>query len=171
MVIGVEPCLADGGVGGLPVIQGLEVGGGEEDEGVGVVVGLGAGFDHPEVVMEGEGGVVPTSGEAADHDVEGEVVGVGDLGEEEGGVGEIFEVHDELGEEVVGLVDEGGEHVGVDLLEGIQGIASFQEGQDAVVVVVVMMRLLVSSSWGGVGWKGWREGQEGRRFGFRDFGF
>ena len=166
MVIGVEPGLEYGGVGILPVIQGLEVGGGEEDEGVGVVVRLGAGFDHADVVMEGERGIVPTSGEAADHEVEGEVVGVGDLGEEEGGVGEVFEVDDELGEEVVGLVDGGDEHVGVDLLKGIQGIALFQEGQDAVVV-----RLGVLSSGGGMGWKDGREGQEGRRFAFREFGF
>lgn len=126
MVIAVVPELKDRRMGGQSAAQGLEVGGGDEDEGEGVVVGPLARTDHPEVELEGERVVGVDGGEGADHDVEGVVVGAGVPGEEEQGVGEVVE-EEELGEQVVGLVDAEGEHVGVYLLEAAEGGTSLEE--------------------------------------------
>lgn len=74
-------------------------------------------------MVEGEGKrvAVPSGGDGAEHDVEGVVVGVrGDMGEDEGGVGEVFEVYGS-GEKVVGFVNGVHHHLGVNLLEGLRG--------------------------------------------------
>lgn len=69
---------------------------------------------------------LPCGGQAADHDVEGVVIGFGDVGEEEGGISEVFEVNDS-GEEEVRFVDGVYEHLGVDLLQLFGGGTLFQE--------------------------------------------
>lgn len=130
MEVGAEPEFQGRGVGQAAVVEAHEAGAGEEDEGEGEVVGPEAQAAHAVVEGEGEGVVVPRGGEGADHDVEGVVVGVrGDVGEEVQGVREVVEV-DELGEEVVGLVEVVVEHLGVDLLECGGGGALFEEGEE-----------------------------------------
>lgn len=111
-------------MGAKAAMQRLQAGDRLEHERVGVVVGSLAGLDHVEVESEGEGVVAPGGGEGSDHDVVGEVVGAGNVGEEEGGVGEVLELN-ELGEEMVGVIEGGDAELGVDLLEGGDGLALF----------------------------------------------
>lgn len=127
--------LEDGGVGGEAMVQGLEIGGGEEDEGEGIVVRAEAGAEHAEVELEGEREAGVESDKGADDDVEGKVVGAWVLGKKEEGVGEVAE-EEEPGEEVVGLADGTGEHVGVDLFEASEGGALLEQREDPVVPVV-----------------------------------
>ena len=59
--------------------------------------------------------VSPCGGKATDHDIESIIVGLRDLGEEKGSVGEVFEVND-FGKKEVWFWDGVDEHLGVDLL-------------------------------------------------------
>lgn len=81
------------------------------------------------VVMEGKGVVMVEGGKGTDHEVEGEVIGDGDVGEEEDGVVELAEV-DELCEEVVVAWDGVGEHLVVDFHQTLDGRAVFQQDEE-----------------------------------------
>lgn len=69
---------------------------------------------------------MPCGGKATDHDVESVVVGFRDVGEEHGGIGEVFEVND-FGEEEVGFMYGVYEHLGVNLFQLFGGYTVFQE--------------------------------------------
>lgn len=141
MGIQIQTGLEDGSVGGPTAIEPSEVSEGFEDKWVSVFVGVGIvvmGTEHGEVELEGEKGGLETSSEGADHYIEGEVIGLGDLGEEEGGVGLVLEL-DEFGEEVVGVVEGVGEELGMDLFQGVEGVAMvFEEGEDVMMMMMMM---------------------------------
>lgn len=59
---------------------------------------------------------MPCVGEATDHDIESVVVGMGDVREEKGGIGEVLEV-DDFGEKEIRFAYGVDEHLGVYLLQ------------------------------------------------------
>lgn len=72
---------------------------------------------------------MPCIGQATDHNIESVVVGLGDMGEEKGGIGEVSEV-DDFGEKEIRFVYGVDEHLGVYLLQLFGGCTFFQEGQE-----------------------------------------
>ena len=71
---------------------------------------------------------------------------MGDLGEEKGGARKVLELY-ELGEEVVGVIEGVDEQLGVDLFEGGEGLALFQEGEDVGVGVWARLVLEFGELW------------------------
>lgn len=71
---------------------------------------------------------MPCVGEATDHDIESVVVGMGDVGEETGGIGEVLEV-DDFKEKEIGFAYGVDEHLGMYLLQLFGRQAFSQERQ------------------------------------------
>ena len=57
----------------------------------------------------------PCGGQATYHDIESVVIGLRDVGEKKGSIGEVFEAND-FGEKEIGFVNGVDEHLGVYLL-------------------------------------------------------
>ena len=126
MVAGLEHRGVDGGAVAGPE----EMTGGGEDERVGVAVGTLPGSEHEAVEFEGRRIIRPGGGEATDHDVEGEGVGIGDAIEVLGSVVAVAELDEFEEETVLPESMRSREHAGVELLQGPDTGASSEQGEN-----------------------------------------